>query len=72
MKTLTISTLAILGFALASCNTARSVGNAAGGAVKATGETIGDAAEGTVDAGKKVGSAVGQDVKATGRAISGE
>lgn len=71
MKLITFTALAITGFALASCNTARSVGNAAGGAVRATGNTVGNAAQGTVNAGKKVGGAVKDDVTAAGRAVSG-
>ncbi|GHC61559.1 hypothetical protein [Roseibacillus persicicus] len=71
MKLITISSLAVIGFALASCNTARSVGDAAGGAVKATGSAVGSVAEGTVDTTKKVGGAIKEDASAAGRVVTG-
>jgi hypothetical protein len=71
MKVITISLLAVAGFALSSCSTARSVGNAAGGAVKATGNAVGNVAEGTVNTTKNVGGAIKDDATAIGNAVTG-
>ena len=72
MKIVTITALAIAGFALASCNTARSIGDTAGGAVRGAGNTVGGAAQGTVDGVRNVGTGVGSDLKSAGRAVTGQ
>ena len=71
MKLITYTAISITGLALASCNTASSLGNAAGGALQSTGNAVGSATQNTVQAGKNVTSAVGNDVANAGRVITG-
>ena len=71
MKIITIFAVAIAGFALASCNTARSIGETAGGAARGAGNVVGGAAQGTVNGVRNVGSGVGNDLKSAGRAVTG-
>ena len=71
MKFITVSALAIAGLALASYNTASSIGNAAGGAVKATGNAVSNVAESTVNTTQNVGGNLANDVKSAARIVTG-
>jgi len=63
MKIVTTLSLAVIGLALASCNTVSSVTDSATGAVKSTADVAGGAVTGTAGAATAAGSAVVQDVK---------
>lgn len=71
MKLITLSVTALIGLALTSCNTARSIGDAAGGAVKATGGAVGNVANGAVNSTQNFAGAVASDVANAGNIVTG-
>lgn len=71
MKLCLISTTALLGFALTSCNTVSSLGDTASGAVQATGGAVSNVANGAVNSTQNVAGAVASDVTNAGNIITG-
>ncbi len=71
MKIITSIAFVIAGCALCSCGTARSIGDAAGSAVRATGNAVGNAATGAIDTASNVGGAVSNDLSSAGRVVTG-